>query len=562
MKDRVLLLLLLGCLLFSACSDSENEDILAERPKIEFSTTTGEYKVKVGKEVSVGAIVSNATNPLYSWKLDGKIISTEPTFYFKGDKVGEYFLILRVDSENGTSEAQVKVTVADKLAPEISMVSSYVAYSGRDVEIVANVLYIEDTEVSYVWRLDGQIVSETASYVFNQTGLGQKTLTLKVSNADGADLKAFTVTVLPVPVPTLYFDNGHYRVTSNINDQRKMAVSIGRSLVLAPVISNIANPGTYTWTVDGAIQSEKSETFTFTPTTKGIYTITVTESTTSAKAEVEVECADAEGTYYRAAITGNKATATKAFDYVPAPGQFINYQIGTTKAKALQDLQTALNNGSAPYVGAYGGYWIVGFDHSVDNVSGKADLMIKGNAFETWSEPGIVWVMQDENGNGLPDDTWYELAGSEANKADTKTRYAITYYKPQASGSNVLWTDNFGNTGSVDYNGYHSQAYYFPMFISEDSYTLTGTCLKSTMLIGNLETSPGYAWGYVDNYGDGSRPNYEFWIEDAMDAKGNKVNLKYIDFVKVHTAMTGKGAAVGEISTEADIPTDLNFSIK
>lgn len=562
MKDRVLLLLLLGCLLFSACSDSENEDILAERPKIEFSTTTGEYKVKVGKEVSVGAIVSNATNPLYSWKLDGKIISTEPTFYFKGDKVGEYFLILRVDSENGTSEAQVKVTVAEKLAPEISMVSSYVAYSGRDVEIVANVLYIEDTEVSYVWRLDGQIVSETASYVFNQTGLGQKTLTLKVSNADGADLKAFTVTVLPVPVPTLYFDNGHYRVTSNINDQRKMAVSIGRSLVLAPVISNIANPGTYTWTVDGAIQSEKSETFTFTPTTKGIYTITVTESTTSAKAEVEVECADAEGTYYRAAITGNKATATKAFDYVPAPGQFINYQIGTTKAKALQDLQTALNNGSAPYVGAYGGYWIVGFDHSVDNVSGKADLMIKGNAFETWSEPGIVWVMQDENGNGLPDDTWYELAGSEANKADTKTRYAITYYKPQASGSNVLWTDNFGNTGSVDYNGYHSQAYYFPMFISEDSYTLTGTCLKSTMLIGNLETSPGYAWGYVDNYGDGSRPNYEFWIEDAMDAKGNKVNLKYIDFVKVHTAMTGKGAAVGEISTEADIPTDLNFSIK
>ncbi len=562
MKDRVLLLLLLGCLLFSACSDSENEDILAERPKIEFSTTTGEYKVKVGKEVSVGAIVSNATNPLYSWKLDGKIISTEPTFYFKGDKVGEYFLILRVDSENGTSEAQVKVTVAEKLAPEISMVSSYVAYSGRDVEIVANVLYIEDTEVSYVWRLDGQIVSETASYVFNQTGLGQKTLTLKVSNTDGADLKAFTVTVLPVPVPTLYFDNGHYRVTSNINDQRKMAVSIGRSLVLAPVISNIANPGTYTWTVDGAIQSEKSETFTFTPTTKGIYTITVTESTTSAKAEVEVECADAEGTYYRAAITGNKATATKAFDYVPAPGQFINYQIGTTKAKALQDLQTALNNGSAPYVGAYGGYWIVGFDHSVDNVSGKADLMIKGNAFETWSEPGIVWVMQDENGNGLPDDTWYELAGSEANKADTKTRYAITYYKPQASGSNVLWTDNFGNTGSVDYNGYHSQAYYFPMFISEDSYTLTGTCLKSTMLIGNLETSPGYAWGYVDNYGDGSRPNYEFWIEDAMDAKGNKVNLKYIDFVKVHTAMTGKGAAVGEISTEADIPTDLNFSIK
>lgn len=562
MKEKVLLLLLLGCFLFSSCSDKEGEDVVTERPKIEFSTTTGEYKVKVGKEVAIEAILSNAINPIYSWKIDGKIISTEPSFKFKGDKVGEYFLILRVDAENGTSEAQVKVSVVDKLAPEISMVSSHIAYSGRDVEIKANVLYIENTEVTYVWRLDGQIVSETESYIFNQTGLGQKTLTLKVSNDEGSDLKTFTVTVLPEPVPTLYFDNGHYRVLSNIDAMRTRTVPIGKSLVLAPVIANIENPGTYTWTVDGAIQSEKAEFFTFTPATKGKYTITVTESTTSAQAKVEVECTESEGTYYRTAVTGNKATATKAFDYIPAPGQFINYQTGTTKAKALQDLQTALNNGSAPYVGAYGGYWIVGFDHSVDNVAGKADIMIKGNAFESWSEPGIVWVMQDENGNGLPDDTWYELAGSEANKPETRTRYAITYYKPQAAGSNVLWTDNFGGTGSVDYNGYHSQAYYFPMFISEDHYTLTGTCLKSTMTIADLETSPGYAWGYVDNWGDGSRPNYEFHIEDAMDAKGNKVNLKYIDFVKVHTAMTGKGAAVGEISTEADIPTDLNFSIK
>ncbi|MFR6381192.1 MAG: hypothetical protein ACLUOS_02440 [Odoribacter splanchnicus] len=44
---------------------------------------------------------------------------------------------------------------------------------------------------------------------------------------------------------------------------------------------------------------------------------------------------------------------------------------------------------------------MVGFDHSVEN-SGAYDLAIKGNQFPDWSEPGIVWVMQDENGDGEP----------------------------------------------------------------------------------------------------------------------------------------------------------------
>ncbi|MFR7812460.1 MAG: hypothetical protein ACLU4N_26295 [Butyricimonas faecihominis] len=33
------------------------------------------------------------------------------------------------------------------------------------------------------------------------------------------------------------------------------------------------------------------------------------------------------------------------------------------------------------------------------------DLPLR-NAFDGSSEPGIVWVMQDVNGNGLPD-VWY-----------------------------------------------------------------------------------------------------------------------------------------------------------
>ena len=61
---------------------------------------------------------------------------------------------------------------------------------------------------------------------------------------------------------------------------------------------------------------------------------------------------------------------------------------------------------------------------------GDYNIAITGNAFDGSSEPGIVWVMQDENGDGLPNDTWYELRGSEYGKAETWQDYAVTYHKP------------------------------------------------------------------------------------------------------------------------------------
>lgn len=38
--------------------------------------------------------------------------------------------------------------------------------------------------------------------------------------------------------------------------------------------------------------------------------------------------------------------------------------------------------------------------------------------------------MQDVNGNGKPDDEWYELRGSETGGEWTVQEYAVTYYRP------------------------------------------------------------------------------------------------------------------------------------
>ena len=55
--------------------------------------------------------------------------------------------------------------------------------------------------------------------------------------------------------------------------------------------------------------------------------------------------------------------------------------------------------------------------------------------------------MQDVNGNGLPDDEWYELKGSETGNGSTIQDYEVTYYRPASAHSNVYWTDNLGNSG-------------------------------------------------------------------------------------------------------------------
>ncbi len=523
-------------------------------PEIGFSMD--EYRIKVGKQDTLRASVTNAIDAFYSWKLDGNIVSTDTFYLFNAERIGEYFLTFRVDAENGSAEDQVKVTVSDKLEPEITINTVIATYVGTDTEISPESVLNSD-DASYKWKSDGELVGEESTYVFNRDKVGIYHLTLKVENEDGADMVAITINVLPSPEPEIFFDNGRYRIESNKDEIRRFSVCYGKSLVMAPVLCNISDNASFQWSVDGTVQSATGECFTFTPSAKGTYEVTVkvTDGESIVSTTANVECVDEEGTYYRAKDENSTSIINYVYDFVPAPGQFINYQEGTTKESVLNNLNAIP---AVAMIGAYGGYYIVGFDHSVDNSEG-ADLKITGNAFAGWSEPGIVWVMQDENGDGLPNDTWYELKGSESGKEETKLRYAITYYKPGEPKQNVLWTDNLGRISSVDYNSYHSQDYYFPMFIEEDSYTLCGTCLASTMQVDEIESSPGYDWGYVDNYGDGVTDNSLFFIENAIQADGSEIDLQYIDFVKVHTAMIGKGSAVGEISCEAGTPYDYHL---
>ncbi len=260
----------------------------------------------------------------------------------------------------------------------------------------------------------------------------------------------------------------------------------------------------------------------------------------------------------------------KVFEYLPAPGQHINKGVeGTTMKNAIEFAGKNLIYGSTGIsLGGFGGYIIVGFDHSVMNIDGK-DFMIRGNPFTgpygTSCEPGIIMVMQDKNNNGIPDDTWYELKGENHDEETTIQNYSITYFRPQNGPGDILWRDSEGSNGQISYiPEFHDQMYY-PNWIEKDSYTLTGTLLKHRTVkdtVSGLWSNNAFGAGYADNLGeaDDFELGNRFDISNAINSKLEPVNLKYIDFIKIYTAVNIEAGLLGENSTEIFEIKDINPS--
>lgn len=266
---------------------------------------------------------------------------------------------------------------------------------------------------------------------------------------------------------------------------------------------------------------------------------------------------------------------SKIFEYMPAPGHQVNgYSVtgdfirdGATMEEACDSVMSHFMRRWMVSLGAQGGYLVAGFDHDVKNSNGDYDIVIQGNPYSYQSEPGIVWVMKDENGDGLPNDTWYELAGSEYGTENETLDYEITYYKPATPQSDIRWKDNMGGEGVVPYmSAWNKHDFYWQDWVpTEDSpegpcHTYYGSRLKDTHTYENNYTDePPFAWGYADNLGsdyfknekfDKSRAKGYYKISNAVTREGKPANLDYINFVKVQTGQTGCSPNLGEISTE------------
>ena len=280
-------------------------------------------------------------------------------------------------------------------------------------------------------------------------------------------------------------------------------------------------------------------------------------------------------------------------EYRPAPGQFVNdvpeYEAGDTEADMIAKCTENLANNERHLValGGWGGYITFHFDHSIANIPGQRDFAIWGNAYQEMknlvfggmNEAGVVMVSKDVNGNGKPDDPWYEISGSCDVDSVGKVVYGyeVTYKKNPMG--DIPWTDNQGQSGTIDRNHYHTQEYY-PMWL-DDGLTFQGTRLPNNMynLSDQVEGSfspyyyvlVGFRYGYADNLpnftdnADATSYNYEgcgIDISWAVDEQRQPVSLDFIDFVRVYTGLNQKCPQPewwGETSTEIQGAEDIHL---
>lgn len=253
----------------------------------------------------------------------------------------------------------------------------------------------------------------------------------------------------------------------------------------------------------------------------------------------------------------------EVLEYVPAPGQFVNemplYSPGMGSDAMRVAAQAALERKELVSLGAFGGYIVLKLANHISNGEGP-DFRITGNAYYTRkdsegvqygsSEPGVVYVMKDSNGNGLPDDYWYELWGD----ATEGTENLAVIYEQRSLGddkfevivqcpdeSEQIWTSN---------PAFHPHSYYPIWRLDESTLLFTGRMLPPN---GHLFDDGFYSQKMYSGYADSQPDNSEasgLDISAARDAYGKSVYLDRIDFIKIQTGVLQFNGPIGECSTE------------
>ncbi len=292
---------------------------------------------------------------------------------------------------------------------------------------------------------------------------------------------------------------------------------------------------------------------------------------------------------------------TRVVEYMPAPGQYTNsmptYESGDTQESMNQKVLEYIGANAQMTIslGGYGGYVVVGFDHTIENVEGLCDFRVRANAYYAEAsessaaggscEPGVIMVAYDANQNGeADDDEWYEIAGSshidpaseawydvavaEGNDVTFYSDYQIRYSKPATEeldpseySTYIKWSDNKGGEGYIAKSSYHTQSYY-PGWIESDNLIFSGSRLPQN----GVDTSGSganyvlykFQYGYADNATSDSDTS-AIDIGWAVDSNGERVELVGVDFIKIYTGVNQVNGWLGECSTEISGVEDLHL---
>lgn len=265
--------------------------------------------------------------------------------------------------------------------------------------------------------------------------------------------------------------------------------------------------------------------------------------------------------------------ASRVVEYAPAPGQFVNDPNFNDPERALGPPSSggtyAPNNESVVTLGGFGGFIVLGFDHTVldeplnplglDAIVFSNAYWVGGNPDRHWAECATIEISRDVNANGLADDEWFLIPGSHLAPPLSLTPHnwgggLITYaYRLPASPFEALVVEN--PDAGTEYEGIFGYAEYSPsLFLgdldgddeiddheiaAEDFYTVPDDPFEVGM-------TPGSGGGDA------------FDIAWAVNPEtGEPANLDGFDFIRITTSVDFFHPTLGEKSSEIDAVADV-----
>lgn len=246
---------------------------------------------------------------------------------------------------------------------------------------------------------------------------------------------------------------------------------------------------------------------------------------------------------------------SEVFRYVYAPGQHAQLVLPSDSTFFTGNPD---DDSRFVYLGGFGGYIVAGFNHNIVNHAGVdfEVILMKSST----PEPAVVYVMPDINGDGKPNETWYELKGSQFE--NSKRNYWLRYYKATSASENTTWLDSEGTRGELKsgYGATNSSGWWWPGTVGDsitfygtrlpDSYENTGTATTQLWTV----SAGKYAWGYAENNSgtdyDNDKGSNKLDVSNAVDESGNPVSLANIRFLKIQTAVFQQAGWLNEVSSE------------
>ncbi|MCK4659524.1 MAG: hypothetical protein KAV82_08390 [Phycisphaerae bacterium] len=295
--------------------------------------------------------------------------------------------------------------------------------------------------------------------------------------------------------------------------------------------------------------------------------------------------------------------ATTVIEYAPAPGQLVNDSLFNNPIKAIGRPYAGgfenPDNSSLATLGGFGGYVVLGFDHTVRDDPANPfgiDAIVYGNAFwvsgnpnRKWAECGFIEISRDLNSNGLADDPWYLIPGSHVTDPvgqwETQTwddniedlTYPPHPVSPQFPYQN--WIPP-GCGGVWDTQGYRLPSEVFDVSILQNPNGAGATeegvfgyadC-SPTLILGDLdadnivddpEMTPEEFYTVPDDplevgMSPGAGGGDAFDIAWAIDpTTGQAANLNGFNFIRITNGVNFVTELFGEISTEIDAVADV-----